>query len=589
MPTAPRLRPALLLLVLLWAGLGTGSASAAVARPTVAEITRPLRTQVAYVGPNVRPRVSPVALRRAAARHPGFRYVVLQQLPRGVASGQALADALLAAVRRPNTTIAVVVNRRLWAASSRFPATRTQTAVRRARRGTDKRPIPTLERFASYALNPAPPAAPKPKKDEGGGFPWRWVLVVGLVALAALGALRLRARSHDARARRRGGVLATARDFHAQRLDSLSARHGNLVREVADRPDDADLAEHFELARGKIAALRRSLPALVSPRELRTFAGELDEVEWHVQCCQAAVAGTEPPEKPLRDRPGLCFFTHELGLATHAIEVDRPDGTRTTVRVCGPNYEALMRGELPAVSQVHVGARLVPWPAAPTWYGAAGWSAADLPGLEYEGREIWGRDLPQRVVPLEPSADPTRSDPGDDGASVTTPDDAPAPADPVEPGSGSAAAPPSTPSETETSLDAPAVAPPAVEAGEATGGGPAEGAGSPGGGAPRTGQPGHEVWDELDRPAPPGLSRRAASEAIGPLVDTEVPPPWLTPDERAEREPRRRGGEPGADGPEAPRPGARAGEPTVAFDPFAEDADPFVEPDARRRPDPGDG
>ena len=49
---------------------------------------------------------------------------------------------------------------------------------------------------------------------------------------------------------------------------------------------------------------------------------------------------------------------------------------------------------------MHVGGREIPWPAAPTWYGAPGWTLDDLPGTEYQGREIWGRDVPRRDVPL---------------------------------------------------------------------------------------------------------------------------------------------------------------------------------------------
>ena len=50
---------------------------------------------------------------------------------------------------------------------------------------------------------------------------------------------------------------------------------------------------------------------------------------------------------------------------------------------------------------MHVGGRQVPWPTAPTYYGAAGWSPDDLPGLEYEGREIWGREAPFRDEPVD--------------------------------------------------------------------------------------------------------------------------------------------------------------------------------------------
>ena len=175
------------------------------------------------------------------------------------------------------------------------------------------------------------------------------------------------------------------------------------MRPLAERGgDDVDLQQHYETAGGKLVALRRSIPQLASPRELRTAASELDEIEWHVESAESLIAGRTPPERPLRDRPALCFFTHEHGLATEDIDLVRPDGTITAVRVCPANARALERGEVPAVSTVHVGGREIPWPAAPTWYGAPGWTLDDLPGTEYQGREIWGRDMPRRDVPLTP-------------------------------------------------------------------------------------------------------------------------------------------------------------------------------------------
>ncbi len=211
----------------------------------------------------------------------------------------------------------------------------------------------------------------------------------------------LRSRSRDRRKRRRGGSIGTARDFHLERLERLARRHSELVRPLAERGgDDAELQQHYETAGGKLVALRRSIPQLASPRELRTAASELDEIEWHVESAESMIAGRTPPERPLRDRPALCFFTHLHGLATEDLDLVRPDGTITAVRVCPANARALERGEVPAVSSVHVGGREIPWPAAPTWYGAPGWTLDDLPGTEYQGREIWGRDVPRRDVPL---------------------------------------------------------------------------------------------------------------------------------------------------------------------------------------------
>ncbi len=559
----PGRTPFLLLLAALLTLVVT-PAGADAAPLTVAELTRPLRTQVAYADPAVRPRVSAVALRRNAAAHPGFRYVVLSALPRGVGSGQAAADALLASLRRP-LTVVVIVRGRLFAASSTYGRAAVATAVRRALRGTDKRPIPTLNRFATYLTAPPRRATAPAAADDGGRPLWQWVLPVLALAALALAALRLRTRSRQARARRRTGSLGTAKDFHATRLDVLSARHGNLVRPVADRSEDAALAEHFELAGGKIAALRRSLPALFSPRELRTCAGELDEVEWHVQSAEALVARRQPPPRPLRDRPGLCFFSHEHGLAEHGVEVDRPDGTTATIRVSGANLAALEAGEPPFVSQVHVGNRLVPWPAAPTWYGAAGWAPADLPGLEYEGREIWGSEMPRRERSPDRAA----------GAPTPTPlagvpfgrarsDDRDVAPRPAPRRSTRGEATPSVPRR-----ETPPTVLPADEENRSAAGAdrlPSPSRAPAGGADPAGGDDQPEqgrIWEELDAPPPPGLTRAAAADAIGPVED-----------------PRRGSGR-----------GRREvdDERTAAFDPFAEDADPFddlpLSPEGPRRRD----
>jgi len=447
---------ALALLLLATAG------TAAAAPLSVKAVTSTLRGQRVFVQPAVTPKPDVAAL-RTLARQPenrGWRFVILDVPLRGTSTAQQSAAAIVEEFGTVKVTIVVVV-KKLGAASSQYPADRVAAAVTTANQagaGTD--PVALSQAFASALVQPGEPPAgsgagagtdaeggtgaqggAEGAADEGDdGRPWwQWALA-GLVVLAAVLFVltRLRSRSRDRRKRRRGGSIGTSRDFHLDRLERLARRHAELVRPIAERGgiEDPELQQHYETAGGKLVALRRSIPQLASPRELRTAASELDEIEWHVESAESLVAGRPTPPKPLRDRPALCFFTHEHGLATEEIDLVRPDGTITAVRVCPANARALERGEMPAVSAVHVGGREIPWPAAPTWYGAPGWTLDDLPGTEYQGREIWGRDMPRREEPLpdgegEPEAEAAAEDVEDEGLppGVRVPDeDLPAPA-----------------------------------------------------------------------------------------------------------------------------------------------------------------
>ncbi len=341
--------------------------------------------------------------------------------------------------------------------------------------------------------------------------------------------MRMRAVSRERRKRARVGSIGTARSFHGTRLDSLSLRHSELVRAVSERPDDPALAEHHQTAGAKLVALRRQLPQLYSPRELRTCAGELDLTEWHIECAEALAEGRGLPPQPSSDRPALCFFTHEHGLGTVEVDVTRPDGTVASVWVCPANAVALSRAEPLLVGAVHVGGRQVPWPTAPTYYGAAGWAPEDLPGLEYEGREIWGREAPQRDEPIDVPLDAVPSVPATamlpDGVATPLPPGVTAPAPLID----EDALPPGV------SLPPPVAEEPHAEAD------------SPNGSAN-----GAALFEELDNPAPPALLRAAAdddeitadhpsvdpdaTEAYDPFAATDDElPPWET-DEPTKRD-----------------------------------------------------
>ncbi len=390
-----------------------GATTTAPRQPTpvkIKSLVKRLVSGVSYVSPGLRGNVDENSLQTVALQHPGYRLVVLNRLLAGTETAELAAQAVLAKLKDADPPVVFVgiahvtdqgVDLGGAMAGDDANASFIQEHADAAEKAGAASVIDTLTLFAdgveSGELPAATPAASAPG-DGGGGGRGRllWIALLAVGSLALLIVLRMRAVSRDRRRRARVGSIGTARTFHIARLDALSLRHSELVRDVAERPDEPTLAEHHGTAGATLVALRRQLPGLFSPRELRTCAGELDEIEWHVECAESLVSGRALPPRPSGSRPGLCFFTHEHGLGTVEVEVKRPDGTAVAIWVCPANAVALSRSEELLVSRVHVGSRLVPWPAAPTYYGAAGWSPDDLPGLEYEGREIWGRDVPDR-------------------------------------------------------------------------------------------------------------------------------------------------------------------------------------------------
>jgi hypothetical protein len=358
-----------------------------------------LRAGPAWVDPALSSQVALADLQTAALRHQGYRLAVISRLPQLYPSLQLTAREVLVHLPKSVKFVGIEYRGNL-AGATRLP-TVTQADVNLAATQAIAKGLPSkVATLAAFADIVASGKFEQPGSGGGGTPWWQWLLFVLLLAVLAVGLLagyRRYRGAQEAGRRRRGGSILTAREFHQERLDALSHRHSELVRGVAEHGEDSALAGHHTTAGNKLVALRRQLTQLYAPRELRTCALELDEIEWHVETCEAILAGVGLPPKPSPDHHGLCFFTHEHGLAAVDVDLTKPDGTVATVRVCPVNALALENGEPPFVSMVPVGSRMVPWPAAPTWYGAAGWSPEDLPGLEHRGREIWGRDVPIRL------------------------------------------------------------------------------------------------------------------------------------------------------------------------------------------------
>jgi hypothetical protein len=358
-----------------------------------------LRAGVAWVDPALRSQVSLADLQAAALKHQGYRLAVISRLPQLYPNLKLTARQVLIHLPKSVKFVGIEYKGTL-AGATRLPTVQqadVDLAAEQARAKNLPSKVATLSAFADTV---ASGRFEKPGAGGGGTPWWQWllfVLLLAVIAVVLLGGYRRYRGAQEAGRRRRGGSILTAREFHQERLDALSHRHSELVRAVSEHGEDSALAGHHQTAGNKLVALRRQLTQLYAPRELRTCALELDEIEWHVETCEAILAGVGLPPKPSPDHHGLCFFTHEHGLGAVDVDVTKPDGTVATVRVCPVNALALENGEPPFVSMVPVGSRMVPWPAAPTWYGAAGWSPEDLPGLEHRGREIWGREAPIRL------------------------------------------------------------------------------------------------------------------------------------------------------------------------------------------------
>ncbi len=412
------MRRALAALALAAVALGAVAGTAAAQqRLTAKQVATALQARNAYVQPGITPPPDAAALAAVAKDTTGIYLVILKRPIRGAANAKASANRILEALEAtdPNATVGLIVKGKLNGASLAYPAERVQKAVADTRATAADDPVGTLASFTAAVSKPnLADDAPAAGDDAGGGTSWwMWAVLALLLGGIALVALRMRARSHEQRRRRRGGSIWTAREFHGDRLEALAARHAAITEETTRDVEDPEAAEHLQTAGARILALRRTLPTLASPRELRAFAGELDAVEWEILWVEYRLSDHAPPAPIARGFPGLCFFSHEHGLGTEAIELRRPDGTVATVYVSPANRLALERGDAPEVSMVHVSSKMVPWPAAPSWYGAYGWNPDDLPGLEYEGEQIWGLDGPERdedpfaAEAAEAAAEPT--------------------------------------------------------------------------------------------------------------------------------------------------------------------------------------
>ena len=378
-------------------------------RLTAEQIAAALANRRSFVQPGVKGNPDAQVLGAAAQQTDNMYLVILARQVQGARTARTSANLILGALQEqnPRATVGVVVGKQLNGASLAYTKARVQEAATAAAPAAADDPVGALTSFSAAVSKPGGELEQTAEAGTADGRPWwQWARFPIASDAIALVALRVRARAQERRRRRRGGSIWTAREFQADRLEALAMRHAALLGDTSLDVADPDAAEHLQTAGAKLLALRRTLATLTSPRELRAFSSELDAVDWDLLWVEERAAGRPVPNPIAPGAPGLCFFSHTHGLGTEPIDLRRPDGTIATVYVSPSNKNALDRGETPEVSMVHVGTKMVPWPLAPSWYGAYGWTPDDLPGLEFDGEQIWGTDGPEREIdPFEEAMD----------------------------------------------------------------------------------------------------------------------------------------------------------------------------------------
>src|SRR5436309_1907713 len=86
----------------------TATAGAATSTLTVSRVARALDGGLYYISPALRKEVKARDLQTVAERHPGYRVVVLNRLPKGTETAETAANAILAKLKRAKPAVKFV-------------------------------------------------------------------------------------------------------------------------------------------------------------------------------------------------------------------------------------------------------------------------------------------------------------------------------------------------------------------------------------------------------------------------------------------------------------------------------------------------
>jgi hypothetical protein len=166
-------------------------------------------------------------------------------------------------------------------------------------------------------------------------------------------------------------TLRRRREERAELAEVKAAAHDDLIALADDvqkleQPAERNAAakREYDAALACYDAATTSFDRAGSTRELERVAASLEEGRWHMACAEAALDGRPPPER----RPP-CFFDPRHGPSTRDVEWAPPGGAARRVPACEADAQAVERGLEPATREVMAGGRLVPYYAAPPYFG----------------------------------------------------------------------------------------------------------------------------------------------------------------------------------------------------------------------------
>lgn len=133
--------------------------------------------------------------------------------------------------------------------------------------------------------------------SAGGGFPWVWILVIGVGVFAIWMFINRRSQ-----ARRVAGRLEEVKKLAREKLDEVANDIIEMEDEVAVS-DNQEAKGHYQQASAMYSQGIEDTERATTVREMLEVSGELDLAIWELDCVEALLDGKTKPPKPEPPKP----------------------------------------------------------------------------------------------------------------------------------------------------------------------------------------------------------------------------------------------------------------------------------------------
>lgn len=241
------------------------------------------------------------AIDRANDRGVGFLWLDEENSDRDVLAGLVLER--LAALDSDLRSLIVLDNSGVWvqslddAAAARNAADASTAAFARSAvaEGIDTAVAVLGGETVGTASGGGSATAPEP--DSGGGVPWLWIIVLGVIAFFAIRWLTGRRRTAAALDKAMADDRAEIREQLKNNADFVI----DLGAKIATADDD--LRRMYEEAAQTYQDVSLGLDDAATPAEIDALDDRLDRAEWQFQVIDARLEGRTPPPEPNWDEP----------------------------------------------------------------------------------------------------------------------------------------------------------------------------------------------------------------------------------------------------------------------------------------------